>query len=221
MQAINSQQIEKLQKELNRGCETLELTPTEEQKRLLLNYLQLLNKWNKAYNLTAIRDIEEMVSRHLLDSLAVAKFIKSENYIDVGTGPGLPGIPLAILFPEKHFTLLDSNSKKTRFLFQAKTELKLDNIEVVHSRVEKFQPPAHLAKGGFDGVLSRAFATLEDMVNWCHHLPHENGCFLAMKGKFPEEEISQLPKGVKVAQTYPLPVPGEEGERHLVEIERD
>ncbi len=218
---ISPQLEEKLKRDLNLGCEALGLSLEEQQKKLLLNYVVLLNKWNKAYNLTAIRDIEEMVRRHLLDSLAVAKYINGENYIDVGTGPGLPGIPLAIIFPEKHFTLLDSNSKKTRFLFQAKTELNLSNIDVVHSRVEKFQAPVSLEKNGFDGVLSRAFATLADMVNWCQHLPHKNGYFLAMKGKYPEDEIDQLPNGYKVAQTYPLPVPGEEGERHLIEIEQD
>lgn len=215
---IDDVQQKKLEQLLREGCSDLNLKVTDQQQQLLLRYLLLLAKWNKAYNLTAIRDVEAMVSRHLLDSLVVALHLEGEYLIDVGTGPGLPGIPLAILFPEKRITLLDSNSKKTRFLFQAKIELGLENIEVIHSRVEQFSPPESLQRSGFDAVLSRAFATLEDMVTWCRHLPHEQGSFLAMKGKYPEEEISQLPKGYKVVETYPLPVPGEEGERHLIKI---
>ncbi len=137
----------------------------------------MLDKWNKAYNLTSVRDPNEMLIRHILDSIVVAPYLQGTRFIDVGTGPGLPGIPLAIVLPQAHFTLLDSLGKRVRFLRQVQHELKLDNIAPVQSRVEDFpaEPP-------FDGVISRAFASLNDMVSWCHHLPSETGCFYALKG---------------------------------------
>ena len=198
------------------GAEQLGVQLSESQASQLLCYLALLNKWNKAYNLTAVRNPEEMLYRHLLDSLSVVSWVKGERIIDVGTGPGLPGIPLAILFPETQFTLLDSNGKKTRFLTQCKLEMGLDNITVIHGRVEDFQPEVP-----FDQVISRAFSAIENMVNWCGHLVNGEGEFLAMKGLFPEEELTSLPEGYTVDESHALDVPGCDGERHLIIIRKN
>ncbi|CBG90703.1 16S rRNA (guanine(527)-N(7))-methyltransferase RsmG [Citrobacter rodentium] len=186
---------------------------TDHQKNQLIAYVDMLHKWNKAYNLTSVRDPDEMLVRHILDSIVVAPHLHGERFIDVGTGPGLPGIPLSIVRPESHFTLLDSLGKRVRFLRQVQHELALKNITPVQSRVEAFpaEPP-------FDGVISRAFASLNDMVNWCHHLPGENGCFYALKGQLPEDEIAALPPQFSVGAVFKLQVPQLEGERHLVVI---
>jgi len=202
-----------LKARLVEGAQQMGIALTDQQAADLLAYLLLFEKWNKAYNLSAVRDIEQMLSRHLLDSLSVVPYIDQQDYIDVGTGGGLPGIPLAIMFPEKRFTLLDSNGKKSRFQFQAVTELKLGNVSVHNGRVEQFQP-AEL----FDGVISRAFASLKDMTDGCQHLLKPCGRFLAMKGIYPEDELSDLGKHYKVSASYPLQVPDEDGERHLLII---
>lgn len=193
------------------GAAAMGVTLSEEQAVKMIGYLELFHKWNQAYNLSAIRDLEAQLDRHLLDSLSVAPYIDADKVIDVGTGGGLPGIPLAILFPQKRFTLLDSNGKKTRFLFQVKTQLQLDNVEVQNRRVEAFQPEQR-----FDAVISRAFASLKDMTDGCRHLLNDNGVFYAMKGLYPTDELSALEKNYKVSQSYPLQVPREEGERHLL-----
>ncbi|HCD7969474.1 TPA: 16S rRNA (guanine(527)-N(7))-methyltransferase RsmG [Citrobacter amalonaticus] len=186
---------------------------TDHQKNQLIAYVEMLHKWNKAYNLTSVRDPNEMLVRHILDSIIVAPHLQGERFIDVGTGPGLPGIPLSIVRPQAHFTLLDSLGKRVRFLRQVQHELKLTNITPVQSRVEEFpaEPP-------FDGVISRAFASLNDMVSWCHHLPGEKGCFYALKGQLPEDEIASLPPAFCVESVVKLQVPHLEGERHLVVI---
>ena len=198
---------------LERGLDELGLTPGL--LTPLLNYLDLLQRWNSAYNLTAVREPVEMVHRHLLDSLAVAPFIPAEaqRIIDVGTGAGLPGVPLALLLPAKQFELLDSNGKKTRFLFQVKTVLGLDNMIVHHKRAESWKPPA-----AYDVVLSRAFASLEDMVDTCSHLCDANGCFLAMKGTRPDAELAAVARRCEVRQVHELRVPGLPEERHLIEL---
>ncbi|CAA0081485.1 Ribosomal RNA small subunit methyltransferase G [BD1-7 clade bacterium] len=188
----------------------LSLTLTETQIDQLSSYIQLLAKWNKAYNLTAIRNVDEMLDRHLLDSLSIGAYIDGQRLIDVGTGGGLPGLPLSIVYPDKHFTLLDSNSKKTRFLKQVVMELNLPNVDVVHSRVEAFQP-----ENVFDAVLSRAFASLEDMVVGSEHLLSATGVYLAMKGIWPEMELQPINKPYKV---QPIDWPGNDQERHLVII---
>ena len=198
---------------LQRGCEALGLAPDSAQQESLLDYLALLLKWNSAYNLTAVRDPAQMVTRHLLDSLAVAPHFSGEHVIDVGTGAGLPGVPLAIMFPGTRFALLDSNGKKTRFLFQVKTALRLDNMQMHHARVESFRPPEL-----FDAVLSRAFASLADMVAGCRHLLAPAGRFLAMKGAYPEEELAALGPAWQVRAVHALAVPGLDEQRHLVEI---
>ncbi|MHA0915917.1 16S rRNA (guanine(527)-N(7))-methyltransferase RsmG [Kosakonia cowanii] len=184
---------------------------SDQQQQQLVAYVEMLHKWNKAYNLTSVRDPNEMLVRHILDSIVVAPHLQGTRFIDVGTGPGLPGIPLSIVRPESHFTLLDSLGKRVRFLRQVQHELKLTNIEPVQSRVEDFpaEPP-------FDGVISRAFASLNDMVSWCHHLPGDAGRFYALKGQLPEDEIALLPAGLAVDSIVELKVPHLEGERHLV-----
>ena len=181
----------------------------------LIDYLYLLDKWNKVYNLTSIRNLDEMFTKHILDSMAVAPYINSERLIDVGTGGGLPGIPLAILFPERQVDLLDSNSKKTRFLIQAKAELKLDNVEVIKHRVETYQPAVM-----YDGVVSRAFASLDDMLPLTKHLLADGGCWWAMKSQKTQEELEQLPNFAKMVQVFDLVVPNLEAERTLIQLKK-
>ncbi|HGG3811702.1 TPA: 16S rRNA (guanine(527)-N(7))-methyltransferase RsmG, partial [Salmonella enterica subsp. diarizonae] len=198
---------------LSRLLDEAGISLTDHQKTQLVAYVDMLHKWNKAYNLTSVRDPAEMVVRHILDSIVVAPYLQGQRFIDVGTGPGLPGIPLAIVLPDAHFTLLDSLGKRVRFLRQVQHELKLENITPVQSRVEAYpsEPP-------FDGVISRAFASLNDMVSWCHHLPGEKGRFYALKGQLPEDEIASLPDDFSVESVEKLRVPQLEGERHLVII---
>lgn len=204
---------DQLTTELQRGCDALELSVSAQQRALLLDYLALLVKWNKAYNLTAVRLPSRMVARHLLDSLAIFPHIDGQRLIDVGTGAGLPGVPMAILYPQREFHLLDSNGKKTRFLFQVKTALGLDNMTVHHARVESFRD-----ERAFDAVLSRAFASLEDMVEGCRHLAGDQGRFLAMKGALPEQELASVEASFEIAAVHTLNVPGLDEQRHLVEL---
>nr|WP_167363094.1 16S rRNA (guanine(527)-N(7))-methyltransferase RsmG [Pseudomonas straminea] len=203
--------------ELQQGARELGVDLTERQQAQLLGYLALLIKWNKAYNLTAVRDPDEMVSRHLLDSLSVVPFVAEagDNWLDVGSGGGMPGIPLAILFPERRFTLLDSNGKKTRFLTQVKLELKLANLEVIHSRVEAFTP-----EQPFNGICSRAFSSLQDFSNWTRHLGDDHTQWLAMKGVHPDDELQALPGDFSLTATHVLKVPGCQGQRHLLILRR-
>ncbi|KTD53187.1 glucose inhibited division protein B GidB [Legionella santicrucis] len=177
----------------------------------LSDYLFLLNKWNSTYNLTAIRDVESMIGKHILDSLAILPWLKGNRIIDVGTGAGLPGIPLALAQPERNFVLLDSNGKKTRFLNEVKRQLNLENLEIVQNRVENYHPPQ-----GFDTVLSRAFSSLEQMIQWTHHLIADEGIWLAMKGRFPDIELNDIKQNCTV-KSYS--VAGVDGERCCVIIE--
>jgi 16S rRNA (guanine527-N7)-methyltransferase len=193
------------------GALGLALEPTQE--AMLLEYLELLIKWNKAYNLTAVREPLQMIPRHLLDSLAISPYLQGQRLLDVGSGAGLPGVPMAILHPQREFHLLDSNGKKTRFLFQVKTALGLDNMSVHHARVEGFQ-----ANVPYDVVLSRAFASLHDMVAGCRHLLAPGGCFLAMKGVYPSQELVAIERECAVGAVHPLEVPGLAEQRHLVEM---
>ncbi|UXY10923.1 16S rRNA (guanine(527)-N(7))-methyltransferase RsmG [Kosakonia sp. ML.JS2a] len=198
---------------LSRLLDEAGISLSDHQQQQLVGYVNLLHKWNKAYNLTSVRDPNEMLIRHILDSIVVAPYLQGTRFIDVGTGPGLPGIPLSIVRPESHFTLLDSLGKRVRFLRQVQHELHLENIAPVQSRVEDFpaEPP-------FDGVISRAFASLNDMVSWCRHLPGEQGRFYALKGLVPEDEITLLPAEFAVESIEKLHVPHLEGERHLVVV---
>jgi len=201
--------------ELSRGARQLGIDLSDSQHSQLLAYLALLIKWNKAYNLTAVRAPDEMVSRHLLDSLSVVPFIAGDRWLDVGSGGGMPGIPLAILFPEMKVTVLDSNGKKTRFLTQVKLELKLDNLEVIHSRVEAFKPELP-----FTGIVSRAFSSLEDFTEWTRHLGDTDTRWLAMKGLHPADELVALPTDFHLDSAQALTVPGCQGQRHLLILRR-
>lgn len=200
--------------QLTAGIAALGLTLPDGAEQKLLAYLALLDKWNRVYNLTAVRDAERMVSHHLLDSLAAVPFFQGTTVLDVGSGGGLPGIPLAIARPELQVTLIDSIAKKTAFLLQAKAELGLGNLNVVTSRVEDFRPET-----GFDVITSRAFSDLREFVSLTRYLLKPGGRWLAMKGLYPHEEIAALPAGVKVSADHALVVPGLEASRHLIVLE--
>ncbi len=203
-----------LRTRLDNGLAALGLHLDEATRAKLVVYVELLVKWNKAYNLTAIREPSEMITRHLLDSLAVMPHLYGQRIIDIGTGAGLPGIPLALAMPDRAFVLLDSNGKKTRFLVQAKAALGLANIEVVHARVEEYQPDRQ-----FDVVITRAFASLAGILTGSRHLLAADGEFLAMKGALPQQELKALPPGFSLKEVIPLSVPGLENEqRHLLRI---
>lgn len=193
-----------------------DLEVNENQREQLVGYVEMLNKWNKAYNLTSVRDPMEMLIKHILDSIIVSTYLHGKRFIDVGTGPGLPGVPLAIMNPDCDFVLLDSLGKRIRFIKQATHELGIKNVTPIQSRVEEYQP-----EDKFDGVLSRAFASMTDMVEWCHHLPKDNtGVFMALKGQLSENEVEQLPEWCTVTEVKALQVPELEGERHLVILSR-
>lgn len=203
------------EQQLKAGIAALGLGLPEGAEAKLLAYLALLDKWNRVYNLTAVRDPARMVSHHLLDSLAVVPYFEGASVLDVGSGGGLPGIPLAIARPELQVTLIDSIAKKTAFLLQAKAELGLANLSVVTSRVEDFRPAS-----GFDVVTSRAFSDLKEFVVLTRHLLAPGGHWLAMKGLYPNEELAVLPADVKVSADHALVVPGLEASRHLIVLER-
>jgi 16S rRNA (guanine527-N7)-methyltransferase len=202
--------------QLKRGIIALGLTLERDIQQRLLDYIALIEKWNRVYNLTAIREPEKMVSHHLLDSLAVAPHLHAKRLLDVGSGAGLPGIPLALAKPDTHVILLDSNHKKAAFLNQAVMELKLKNAEVCSVRVESWQ-----TQNRFDVIISRAFSDMGEFVRITRHLLAPGGMFAAMKGLHPYEEIDKLPPGCKVQQVLPLAIPGLEGVRYLVLIGQD
>jgi 16S rRNA (guanine527-N7)-methyltransferase len=195
---------------LESGLSELNLPHTPEQTEQLLAFIKLIAKWNKAYNLTAVRNNEDMARLHILDSLAILPHIEGKRVIDIGTGAGLPGIPLAIFMPEVEFVLLDSNAKKTRFVQQVILELKLKNVSVLHSRVEDYQPEL-----GFDTVTMRAFASLPDIMKLTAHLLSANGVLLAMKGQIPEAELAEIDAQTTLIK---INVPEVEAERCLVRI---
>jgi len=192
------------------------LQASEQQVQLLIQYVELLHKWNKAYNLTSVRDPQQMLIKHIMDSLMVGEVLQGRNFIDVGTGPGLPGIPLAIMYPERNFVLLDSLGKRITFLRQVVFQLKLPNVQPVKARVEKY-----IVETPFDGVLSRAFSSLNDMVSWCSHLVTvEQGLFFALKGQYPTNELTQLPENIKLVTSHKITVPELVGERHVIVLKK-
>lgn len=202
---------------LKQGIKDLRLDLADDQVEKLLDYLALLNKWNSVYNLTSVRDPMQMVTLHLLDSLAaVPAFAGAKNVLDVGAGGGLPGMVLAISRPDMKVSMIDTVHKKTAFLNQVKAELALSNVMVYTKRVEQLE-----VKTKFDVITSRAFADLSDFVNWSGHLLQEGGRFIALKGTAPEDERERLPEPWKVQKLEPLTVPGLEAERHLVFIEAE
>jgi 16S rRNA (guanine527-N7)-methyltransferase len=198
---------------LHKGIDELGLSISVDQEFALFQYLQLLDKWNKKFNLTAVRDIKEMVSLHLLDSLSIAPFIKAKNLLDVGTGAGLPGIPLAICFPKMQVSLLDSNGKKVRFCRQAILELGLKNAFAFQERIESFQ-----SNKQFEQITSRAFSSLDNMVKLLDPLFSTHTELLAMKGILPRDEISLLENSGYRISTEMLEVPFVHAERHLIKI---
>ncbi len=200
----------KLEKRLQQGLHDMSLDLAVPAREKLLIFLELLEKWNRSYNLTAIRDPEQMIPRHLLDSLSVLPHLNGARVLDIGTGAGLPGIPLALARPDLGFTLLDSNAKKTRFATQAMHELGLKNITIVQERVEKFHPATK-----FDTLIARAFASIPDMLAASRHLCASHGQFLVMKGVFPQEELAAVTDGYQ-AEVKALHIPGLDAARHLV-----
>ncbi len=199
---------------LVQGADKLSLQLTSTQIEQLLNYLEILSKWNCVYNLTAISDPKEMVVAHLLDSLSIMPYLKQlelQPWIDVGSGAGLPGIPLAIACPDVEITLIDSNAKKTRFLTQVIMDLMLSNVQVINQNVLQFHP-----KALFGLILSRAFSSVSNMLQVTKHLICDGGCFVAMKGRDPHGELANLPWGVELEGVFQLDVPGLSADRHLV-----
>ena len=204
-----------LEDELASGLESLRLPVGDDVAQKLLEYVGLIGKWNRVYNLTAVREPEKMLGLHLLDSLAVAPHLAGRSVLDVGSGAGLPGIPLAIARPELEVTLLDSNQKKTTFQQQAVIELKLHNVRAINSRIDAWT-------GGelFDVVISRAFAELGDFVTLAGDYCAAGGVLAAMKGVYPHDEIARMPRAYAVERVVPLHVPGVLAARHLVLVRR-
>jgi 16S rRNA (guanine527-N7)-methyltransferase len=200
---------------ISEGLAALGIAATPALAERLRAYLVLLEKWNRAYNLTSVTEPDDMVVRHVLDSASALPFLHGEAVLDAGTGAGLPGIPLALIDPARHFTLLDSVGKKIRFLRQAVLELGLSNVTPLQARAEDWHPPV-----AFDTVTSRALGTLAEFAGWCGHLVAPGGRLLAMKGRHPAAEIERLPPGWRVAELVRVVVPGLAAERHVVVLER-
>jgi len=205
---------ESISQRLTQGAQAMDMALTEAESQRLLTYLAALIKWNKAYNLTAIRDPLEMVDKHLLDSLSILPHIDESPLIDIGTGAGLPGMIIALMRPTLAVTLLDSNGKKTRFLKQLAAELALSQVTVVNDRCEQH-------RGEYGQITSRAFASLADMVTGTEHMLSNNGRWLAMKGHVPEDEISALPSTIRLETTPALRVPFRADARHLIILRRN
>jgi len=204
-----------LQQQIDTGLAAMGLELPAEARQRMAAHLELIAKWNRVHNLTAVRETEQMVVLHLLDSLSLLPHLgAAKSVLDVGTGPGFPGIPLAIARPELEFALLDSSHKKCTFLEQARAELGLRNVTVVCERVEQWQPGQR-----FDAVVSRAFAELSDFITQSQHLAAPGGRFLAMKGVYPFDEIARVPASHRVAQVVELAVPTLDAKRHLVFLE--
>ncbi len=202
-----------LRKQLVALIDQTSLRVTGHQIDQLIALVLLLNKWNKAYNLTSVRDPSQMLVRHIMDSILVAPYVTGNQVADVGTGPGLPGLPLAIMHPDKQFVLIDSLGKRMNFIRQVVHQLGLKNVVAVQSRVEDYTPETP-----FSCVLSRAFASLADMLTWCHHLPADMGHFVALKGQLDTQELAQIPAGFEVVATHRIEVPQLDAERHVVEV---
>ncbi len=211
--AVSRPGLAVLSQEIRDGAQAmgLDLDPDSVQK--LADYVALLHKWNQAYNLTAVRDPEQMVYRHILDSLSIVPYLQGRRILDIGTGAGLPGIPLAVACPQREFILLDSNAKKIRFVTQAIATLGLTNARAVVARVEKLVVPDR-----FDTLISRALGGIADMLALAGHLCSPGGRFLAMKGVYPQEELAAIPPDYHVLAVEALSVPGLDGKRHVVVI---
>lgn len=201
---------------LDQGIQQLGIAVAAEALEQLAGYIGLLQRWNRVYNLTAVRRPEDMVTRHVLDSLSIAPWLHGSRVVDVGSGAGLPGIPLAIVYPRMEFTLLDSNAKRVRFMRQAVMELGLAQVSPVHCRVQDYHPAV-----AFDTVLARAFASLGQVLTSAGHLCACGGSVLIMKGGYPRAELDELPNAYRLKGVYPLLVPGLQAERHLLQLVPD
>lgn len=198
---------------LMQGAQTFGIQLTAAQCQSLQQLLVELNDWNQRINLTAIRDPAQQLTKHLLDSLSIQPWLRGARVADIGTGAGFPGLPLALVNPDKQFVLIDSVNKKLKFVAHAAQAMGLNNVAVLHTRAQDHQPDAR-----FDVVISRAVGSIENFVTWCGHLCVGNGRLLAMKGRFPEEELQHVPSGWKVAAVHPLTIPGLDEQRHVVEL---
>lgn len=198
---------------LAEGLAALSLDLSDHVQHQLVDFLHLLVKWNRAYKLTAVRQPEQMVTRHLLDSLVIGPYLQGPRILDVGTGAGLPGIPLALAYPNCQFTLLDSSGKKIRFVTQAVAELGLVNVDVVQSRVEAYQPASR-----FDTVTARAYSSIEELVKQTAHLLADGGQYLIMKGAYPVAEVEAMPAGYHLEAIHQLQVPRLDAQRHLLVV---
>ncbi len=203
--------LEHKKKILSKSLEQLNISLSLQQEQQLWHYIELLKKWNRFYNLTAITETDAVIQKHLLDSLATIPFLKTGRWLDVGTGAGFPGIPLAIALPQMRWFLLDSANKRIQFLTHALQQLKIKNVELVLQRVEQYQ-----AETLFDGIISRAFTRLAEMVTKTEHLLAKDGYWLAMKGQYPDDELAELPKHITVLDVKRLVIPGLIAERHAV-----
>ena len=209
--SFSPSQLDRYLDEIKTGCRSLGIETNGDKLAAYIDYLTLFEKWNRAYNLSAIRKSDDMPGKHILDSLSVLPHLQGDTFVDVGSGGGLPGIPLAISLPDKHFTLLDANGKKTRFLFQVKQALKLDNVSVENRRVEEFRPETP-----FDGLICRAYSSINGIIDTAGHLHAKEGKIFAMKGLIPTDELSELQKHYIVEAIKKLDVPGVTGERNLI-----
>ncbi|GAC30156.1 16S rRNA (guanine(527)-N(7))-methyltransferase RsmG [Brumicola pallidula] len=211
----NSAAFDVLSDSFDKMVADLDFVVSTLQKKQLIEFVLLINKWNKAYNLTSVRDPHDMLIKHIFDSIVVSPHLQGTHFADIGTGAGLPGIPLAIMNPDKTFLLIDSLGKRVRFIRQSLYELKISNVTAIQTRVEdlKLEKP-------LDGVLSRAFASLRDMLHWCQYLTDENGTFLALKGQVNQLELDEIPTGFKVVDCINLGVPNFQGERHLIKVKK-
>ena len=200
---------------LHNAAEEIGISLSDTQANQLIGYVDLMEKWNRAFNLTAVRRRSELFSRHIFESLAVKPHIRGEKWVDIGTGAGLPGVPLAITEPDKPFVLLDSNGKKTRFLLEVKRALGLSNIEVETTRVEKWRPALHS-----DAVITRAFADLATTIGRTQHILHDHGMLFAMKTESAAEELDSLPSGFELISNQSVEVPGRDWPFKLLAIQR-
>lgn len=216
IQQIMDHQTLNIEQAITQGAQALGVDAAETAIASLAAYVGLLERWNRVYNLSAVRSPQEMVIRHILDSLSILPWVTGPKVLDVGSGAGLPGIPLAVMRPGWEFYLLDANGKRTRFMQQSSAHLGLDNVKVLRSRVEDYRP-----EQCFDSILSRAFASLSDMLSVAGRLCAPAGRLLAMKGILSEQELTELPSGYRVVGVYPLSVPGLNAQRHLVHLSAD
>jgi 16S rRNA (guanine527-N7)-methyltransferase len=200
---------------IREGLTSLNESPSDRQIGMLARYIGVLEKWNRAFNLTAVRDPLEMVSKHIIDSVSARPFLHGISILDVGTGAGLPGIALAVLDTQRQFSLLDSGGKKIRFVRHVVGELALTNVDVVQARAEEFSPP-----DPFDTVICRAFASIQEFVRHCEPLVANGGRLVAMKGRSPEAELAALPAAWECTDISNIRVPGVAGERHIVVLQR-